>query len=450
MKMNKLTRMAVLGGLVLSGTHLLAQEESMSTVKPFAAPESYRTWSFGVHGGLLLPQLFASRFDFRGQKADLGYGAYVKKQVLHGFGLRADFMRGKLEATRSINNVYSRFTTELHWTGSINADINIATINWLHGKSAVIPYASIGYGLMSYSPTIYSNSGAAIVYKPDGNINEQFIPIGGGLKFTLGDNLNLNLAYQANLLAADNLDGYVDGTGNDKFSYTSLGLEFALGGSGKPQLATTNPVKVLYDDYVARNASLSTELANQKAATDKALADQRAAMQRQFADLQAQLAAATTDSDGDGVLDKQDKCPGTPAGVKVDGSGCPLPEAKTTVVITEEDRRIVREAIANLEFDFSKATIRSRSYPSLERVANLLTTKNFSLKLAGHTDNVGSDAANLRLSKDRAESVKAFLVSKGANASRVEATGYGESQPIATNGTNAGRQKNRRVEFTLY
>jgi OOP family OmpA-OmpF porin len=56
----------------------------------------------------------------------------------------------------------------------------------------------------------------------------------------------------------------------------------------------------------------------------------------------------------------------------------------------------------------------------------------------------------MRLSKDRAESVKAYLVSKGANASRIEATGYGQTQPIATNKTAAGRQANRRVEFTLY
>ena len=79
-----------------------------------------------------------------------------------------------------------------------------------------------------------------------------------------------------------------------------------------------------------------------------------------------------------------------------------------------------------------------------------MTEKNFSLKLAGHTDNTGSDALNLSLSKDRAESIKAYLVEKGANASRIEATGYGESQPIATNKTAAGRQANRRVEFTLY
>jgi len=170
--------------------------------------------------------------------------------------------------------------------------------------------------------------------------------------------------------------------------------------------------------------------------------------------LQNEVNRLKTDSDNDGVADYLDKCPGTADTVKVDGSGCPLPKLTPppppAVVITAEDRRVVDEAIKDLQFDFGKATIRSVSYPSLDRVAAILVNKNFSLKLAGHTDNVGSDAANMKLSKDRAESVKAYLVSKGANASRIEATGYGETQPITSNKTEAGRQKNRRVEFTLY
>ena len=79
-----------------------------------------------------------------------------------------------------------------------------------------------------------------------------------------------------------------------------------------------------------------------------------------------------------------------------------------------------------------------------------MVEKDFSLKLAGHTDNTGSAALNMRLSKERAEAIKAYLVSQGANASRIEATGYGMNQPIASNKTAAGRQQNRRVEFTLY
>lgn len=119
-------------------------------------------------------------------------------------------------------------------------------------------------------------------------------------------------------------------------------------------------------------------------------------------------------------------------------------------VITETDRRTVDEAIKNLEFETGKSVIRANSYNSLNKVAALLVEKDFSLKLAGHTDNTGSLELNLRLSKDRAEAVKAYLVSKGANPSRIEATGYGPNQPIASNKTVEGRQQNRRVEFTIY
>jgi OOP family OmpA-OmpF porin len=161
-----------------------------------------------------------------------------------------------------------------------------------------------------------------------------------------------------------------------------------------------------------------------------------------------------TDSDGDGVSDYYDKCPDTPKGTAVDGSGCPLPKVElvkpVTYIITEADKKIVNEAIKNLEFDFNKSTIRSKSYATLNRVAELLISKNLSLKLAGHTDSRGSEIYNMKLSKERAESVKTYLVSKMVNASRIEATGYGETQPIDSNATAAGRQNNRRVEFTLF
>jgi len=235
------------------------------------------------------------------------------------------------------------------------------------------------------------------------------------------------------------------GGSKDIFSYAHLGVEFALGDRGKPFLANSNPVSAMKKEYTAQY----DELVAQKAAFEAQKAENehlKSQVERLYADL--------ADDDGDGVANRYDKCPDTPEKTKVDGSGCPLPEPKAPVVqqitVTDEDRRVVDEAIQNLEFDLGKASIRPTSHASLNKVAALLIEKNFSLKLAGHTDNTGSMQTNMRLSKERAEAVKAYLVSKGANPSRIEATGYGPTQPSASNNTAAGRQHNRRVEFTLY
>ncbi|MDB5135089.1 MAG: OmpA family protein, partial [Mucilaginibacter sp.] len=330
--------------------------------------------------------------------------------------------------------------------------ITLANINWRHQKGFIQPYLTVGGGYMGYKPVLTSADGTVANFKTDnsGQVKEFFIPVGLGLKFDLAPGVNLDLGYQVNFVNSDNVDGYNYGTTNDRFSYAHIGLEFALGSRSKPQLATHNPVASMRTEYLTQEQLLQNSLQAQQTQIDaeKAKNDQ---LRNDLNATNANLAKFTVDSDGDGVPDFFDKCPNTPTGTQVDGSGCPLPVNKPVkVYVTEEDRKVVKEAIKNLEFDFGKATIRDHSLPSLDKVAELLVNKNFSLKLAGHTDNVGSDDANMKLSKDRAESIKAYLVSKGANASRIEATGYGKNQPIASNKTAKGRQINRRVEFTLF
>ncbi len=276
-----------------------------------------------------------------------------------------------------------------------------------------------------------------------------FLPVGVGIKFDLTPGVNHRLRLlQVNFVYSDNVDGYNYGSNNDKFSYAHIGLEFALGDRSKHQLATHNPVSSMRDEYLWENRNTREKLQGQIDA-EKAKNDQ---LRNDLNTTNANLAKLTTDSDGDGVPDFFDKCPNTPPGTKVDGSGCPLPVVKpdTKVYITEEDKRVVNEAVRNLEFDFAKASIREHSFASLDKLAELLINKKFNLKLAGYTDNVGSAAYNLRLSKDRAGAVKTYLVGKGADAALIQSEGYGKANPIATNRTAAGRQQNRRVEFSLY
>lgn len=444
---------------VMIGTKLFAQSADTSAtakdyVKPFSGGGELRTWSIGVHGGLLTPfTVFGrnSRQDFTSPTEQFGYGAYIKKQILPSFGLQADFLRGQVSSSNSHVNsanvsAYDSYSTKLNWSAALSANFTLANINWRHDRPFIQPYLTAGAGYMNYTPRITPAGGQQENFKKtdNGHINEVFIPIGAGLKFNLAPGINLDLGYQVNFVQSDNFDGYNFGNSDDKFSYAHVGLEFALGSKKKPQMAVHNPVSSMRTEYLWENQRTRAEL-QQQIDAEKA---KNAQLASDLAATNANLAKLTTDSDGDGVVDVNDKCPNTPAGQKVDGSGCPL--AKPVVYVTEEDKKVVKDAIKNLEFDLGKATIRDHSYPSLDRVAQLLVDKNFSLKLAGHTDNTGSADLNMRLSKDRAESVKAYLVSKGANASRIEATGYGQTQPIATNKTAAGRQANRRVEFTLY
>lgn len=414
----------------------------------FGGSQQFRTFSLGVNGGVLIPAVATGGSnDFTKWQLNYGYGAYVKWQLLHFLALRGDFVGGKIKGDNSKelgngedpNRAVQSFETSLNWSGSLNAVFNLATINWLHRQNAAQLYVSVGGGLAGYKPTITTPGGVTRDYKTSGSINEFFVPVGAGVKFKLSDIINLDLGYTMHYLDGDNLDGFNYGVSKDKYAYAYAGLEFALGDRTKPQLAWHNAPAVMYDDLVAQKDQLKLELDAEKENNAK---------------LAASVAKLQADSDGDGVSDLFDKCPNTPASDKVDGSGCPLPKPDTVkpvkVIITDDDRRLVREAISNLEFATGKSSILPRSYASLDRVAELMVRKNLSLKLAGHTDNVGTEANNMRLSKDRAESVKAYLVGKGVNPSRIEATGYGELQPIASNKTAAGRQKNRRVEFTIF
>ena len=146
------------------------------------------------------------------------------------------------------------------------------------------------------------------------------------------------------------------------------------------------------------------------------------------------------DSDGDGIMDPEDKCPNLP-GVR-ENQGCPE--------VKKEVTRKVEYAAQNIYFATGKFTLLSRSFKGLNEVAEILKSDPaLKLVIDGHTDDVGSDESNQKLSEDRAASVKEYLVKRGIDESRLISNGYGETKPVADNNTAAGRQKNRRVELNL-
>ena len=146
------------------------------------------------------------------------------------------------------------------------------------------------------------------------------------------------------------------------------------------------------------------------------------------------------DSDGDGVYDHKDVCP-TVAGV-ITNKGCPE--------IKAEVKEQIALAAKGIFFESGKDIIKAESYPSLDDLIIILKGyKEAKVAIEGHTDSQGVDAKNLALSQKRADAVKSYLLRNGIDASRLTATGYGETIPKADNKTSAGRALNRRVEFKL-
>jgi outer membrane protein OmpA-like peptidoglycan-associated protein len=164
------------------------------------------------------------------------------------------------------------------------------------------------------------------------------------------------------------------------------------------------------------------------------------------------------DSDGDGVTDDKDKCPGTPAGRKVDANGCEFDTDKDglvdavdkcpTIYAKTPDGCPPPLVLEGVFFDNNKATLKPESFPVLDKAAiGMKDWGDVKIEVAGYTDSVDSDEHNMKLSQSRAETVRDYLISKGISADRISAKGYGESSPIADNATEEGRAKNRRVEL---
>lgn len=147
------------------------------------------------------------------------------------------------------------------------------------------------------------------------------------------------------------------------------------------------------------------------------------------------------DSDGDGVPDNRDQCPGTPPGTPVTANGCPV-EKQAPVVLK------------GVTFEFNSANLTQQAERRLDNVVNALQgSPKIRVRVEGNTDSIGSASYNLKLSQQRADSVKAYLVSHGIASSRMTTLGYGETRPVAPNtkpdgrDNPAGRAQNRRVEL---
>ena len=290
---------------------------------------------------------------------------------------------------------------------------------FLNDKHTVVPYLGTGVGLSLYA----------------GDNFGMYYPLGGGVQFKLSPATFLLLDVSHHFLVSD----YT----NNNFQY---GLTVISSIKKKKPVIVVPPPPPVEKDTDGDGIVDSKD----KCPTVKGVAKYQG--------------CPIPDTDGDGINDEEDKCPIVPGLARY--QGCPIPDTDGDGVNDEEDKCPTEKGTAanhgcpelkdfhfeakNVQFFTGSIKLTPEAKAELDKGAVILNEhKTLNIDIEGYTDNVGSKALNQKLSQQRAEVVKAYLVAKGIAAERLTATGFGEEKPLADNKTEKGKAENRRVEFKV-
>ncbi|MDB5141354.1 MAG: OmpA family protein [Mucilaginibacter sp.] len=427
-----------------------------TTAKVFGGLGQYNTFSLGLNVGVTAPSVATGGVNtFNHNQPSLGYGLSLREQLSHTIGLILDVRGGDVKGSDNVKFGNPGYTVDSQsgdqvgsfktsfWQATLGAQVTVGSLSFMHRSNAVNFYVNGGAGMAWYAPKTYSDNSQTnllVDYKGQAgsshtgsNVKELIVPVGAGVKFKLSDAFALNVGYTENFVDGFNFTGvHANYPAENKYSYGYAGLEYTFGPKSKPNLDWVNPVAMMYDELY-----------------DAALRQEVEALKGRVGNVENAVNDLKKDSDGDGVADQFDKCPNTPAGTVVDGSGCPIvfPKIDTSIFV----RKPVAGAVtpySNIQFEFDSSVLRTSSYPVLDATsADLRAAADKKIELDGFASSEGTAAHNLRLSRDRANSVKTYLVNSGVDAKRLKVKAFGETHPIADNSTEEGRVLNRRVEF---
>jgi len=224
MNYSTLKKSVALSLVALTGVASLAVAQdapaTSSAVKVFGGRGQYRTWSIGVHGGVLMPVVaIGGSNDFNKWDANLGYGLNIRKQLGHSFGLELNGTRGKLSGNNDgITSTVKEFETQLQYAVDLRGVVNLGSIDFLRRENSVGFFLTAGAGMLAYAPKVTTTSGvidwkgkatgpADDKHDAKDYVKGFYIPVGAGVKFKVSERVNFNLGYTMNFVDADNLDG---------------------------------------------------------------------------------------------------------------------------------------------------------------------------------------------------------------------------------------------------
>ena len=304
---------------VLLSSSAFAQKVAKTKDQTFVGSKQYSKFSFGINTGLLVPKVLSGGTnDFSNSDTNFGYGISLRNQITHMFGLQSNLLFGDLSGSNSdlaggVANGFKSFSTKIAYGLDVRGILNLGSVDLLQRAHTLNFTVSLGYGVLAYAPSYVNASSVFTDWKGKADngheyIKEAYIPVGVGAKFKVSNKINFDLGYTMNFVDGDNLDANkVTNSAKDKFSYTSVGLEFVLGNKSKNDITWANPAALKYDEL--KDETLNGDVQKLKVRTGT---------------LETSIENLKKDTDGDGVADHLDKCPDTPKGVKVTGAGCPI------------------------------------------------------------------------------------------------------------------------------
>ncbi|MHB1049719.1 MAG: OmpA family protein [Bacteroidota bacterium] len=321
----------------------------------------------------------------------------------------------------------------LGYVGLVGTGVYSAYTGMLDVRALYTPFS-----MADLNPYLYGGFGVAKVLKNNSSILP-FIPLGVGAQSRITNGVLLDINGGYTVVLSDNLDGIARSNNNtngltngkhDGFYGFTIGLMFSLG-------KDEEEVDTRKQDLDAAEARRVKELAAAEAVRVKQKADAEAVRVKQKADADAALTKQKADSDAAAKLAKE--------AAAADARLLATLQGRDTLIILEKGKSVV---IRGINFEFNKATLVKGSETILWRAYNALKANSaVTVVITGHTDNIGNQESNQKLSLERAQTVRNWLVEKGIASNRMRTFGRGQNEPVSTNDTDEGRAQNRRIEF---